>query len=282
MKGFRVPFRYARLSVSNEVKEPNIYIVLMSVFLIVQFCFGGVSDYLSASMDNMNVFELYVFFMSTRTSQIIYLAGVIFLSCGVLFYSTGAAYYLIRADRKKWITGQCVYLLCMILCYNVFIFLVLCIACGGNLTFRDVWSSASLIASQFSVDSIGVKPIIIVSYGVLQMKPICAGILTFILSILIGMVTGLIMIISNIRNKNAFGIAAIIMVWFADVLVENDSIFSKINHLSPFGLSRISRLSISGSGPSLIYAVIFLLMLVAIEIYFLMEAATRVDFIKME
>ena len=282
MKGFRVAFRYARLSVSNELREPSVYFILLGVFLIIQFCFDGVSEYLYTSLDKMNVFELYIFFMSTRTSQIIYIIGIVILSCGVLFYSTGAAYYLIRADRKKWIMGQSTYLLFMTLCYNLFIFLALCVACGGNLTFHNEWSNASLIASQFSVDSIGIKPIIYVSYGMLQVSPIFAGVVTFVLSILIGMNTGLIMIFSNMRNKNIFGIAAIIILWFVDILVENEPFFSKLNYLSPFGLSRISRLSVMGSGPSLIYAVICLLMLATIETYFLFEAAASVDFVKME
>jgi len=282
MKDFRVPFRYARLSVLNEIREPNLYIVLLSVFFVLQYCFGGISSYLYTSSDKMNVFELYIFFMSTGRSQIIYLIGVILLSCGVLFYDAGAAYYLIRSDRKKWIMSQSIYLLCMTLCYSIFIFLVLCIVCGRNLTLHNEWSNASLTASQFSSDVIGIKPIVSVSYAILQIKPIYAGILTFILSILIGMATGLIMIMSNIRNKNVFAITIIIIMWFADILVENGSIFAEINYLSPFGLSRIGRLSLAGSGPPYVYAVTFLLMLIAVEIYFLFEAAVKVDFIKME
>jgi len=282
VKGFKIPFRYAGLSILNEMKGANIYIVLVSVFLIIQYCFGGVSDYLSANSDKMNVFELYTCFMSDRTTQIIYLAGVIFLSCGVLFYSTGAAYYLIRADRKKWIIGQILYLLFMILYYNIFILLSLCIACGGNLTFHNEWSTASFMASQFSVDTIGIEPIINISYGVLQIQPIWAGIITLILSILMGLMTGLVMVIANIENKNVLGVAAIIIIWFVDILFENESVFSGMNNLSPFGLSRIGNLSISGSGPSLIHASIFFLIMIVTEIYFLMEASSSVDFVKME
>lgn len=282
MKEFKIPFRYAVLSIKNEMKSVNAYLLIIIIFLIIEYCFMGVSDYLRINMDYMNVFELYTFFLSNRTSQIIYIIGIMFLSCGILFYSNGASYYLIRASRKKWIWGQSIYLVGIVVFFNMFIFLSLCISTGGNITFSNEWSNASVLASQFSVLNIGIKPIISISYKLLQISPVFAGIITFILSTLIGVVTGLIMICSNVGNKNVFGIAGILVLWFFDILIENESIFFKIEKFSPFGISRISTVLELGTEPMIIYSIIYLCIIIAIEIYILMNLVEKIDFVKLE
>lgn len=99
MKASKESLRLAKLSLASEMKNPTLYVILLCVFFLIQFCFRGISPYLKSVSGQMNVFELYIFFMASRTSQMLYLLGQIMLSCGVLFFHTGAAYHLIRTNR---------------------------------------------------------------------------------------------------------------------------------------------------------------------------------------
>lgn len=282
MQGFKTAFRFAKLSVLGETKSPNFYLVLLIVFFMIQYNFSGISSFLYANGDKMNVFEFYIFFMSTPQSQLLYFVGLLLLSCGVLFYNSGAAYYLIRADREKWIMGQLLYLISMVVFYNVFILGTLCTACGGNLTLKNGWSEASFIMGQYSPESLGVAPIIAIPYRLLQMPPVTAGILTFILAFFIGLSIGSLMIFTGIRNRTVQGISLLVILWFIDFLVDAGSPNNIFNYFSPFGMSRISRTSLNAAGPSAAYAFLFLFFLMLAGMYALLRTAKKIDFIKIE
>lgn len=282
MKGFRKPFRYGGLSIQNEFRQIHLYLVVLITFVIIQYCIGGVADYLAQSADRMHVLELYIHFMTTRYSQMIYLLGIIAFSCGTLFYSHGAAYYLIRGSRRSWALGQCAYLLVMVVCYNLFLLFSLCLSTGGHLTLANQWSEASFVAEQFHCTSIGMIYLIDVYYSILLMSPAAAGLVTFLLSVLVGMATGMVVICCGMRAKGIFGVAIIGITWFADYLVEDSSIASTLRLASPFGVSKLGWLLSRGGSLGILYGIVFFCILIAIEFYVLLGSAEKVDFVKLE
>ena len=282
MREFSRSFHYGGLSIKNELRQVHLYVVLLVVFFIIRYCFGGLADFLAENGDRMNIFELYVHFMDTRYSQVFYLLGIIAFSCGTFFYSHGAAYYLIRGSRRGWVLGQAVYLLVMVTGYNLFILSTLCLFTGGRLTLVNEWSMASFLAEQYSASSIGIMPVISVSYSTMLMSPVTAGLLTFLLSVLVGMAAGLVVICSSIRAKGVFGVAVLGITWFADFLIEDSAVFARIWMLSPFGVSRLGRLLSMGRNTEVLYGVIYFCILIAAEFYVLLKAAEKIDFVKLE
>lgn len=283
MKASKESLRLAKLSLASEIKNPTLYVILLCVFFLIQFCFQGISPYLKSVSGQMNVFELYIFFMSSRTSQMLYLLGQIMLSCGVLFFHTGAAYHLIRTNRKRWLKSQIIYLMVMTIGYNIFIFLSLTLALNGQVTFENEWSSAMMIAAQFSsIEKIGAYAISIVVPGLMQTHPMQAVLITFALSIIVGLLVGLIMISSTSSNKTAIGFVTITVFWFVDILVENVPAISGLTYISPFGLARIYRLSVTGSGPDFRYALVVLLIMAITMVFVLSKSIRKLDFVKLE
>ena len=279
---FRRGIRYGALSVKNELRQVHLYLVAAVTFLIIQQHVGGVGDYLAANMDRMHVFELYVHFMTSRFSQMYYLLGIMAFSCGALFYSHGAAYYLVRGNRRSWAIGQGVYLLVMVVGYNLFLLLTLCLSTGGHLTLSNQWSAASVWAEQLTVTSIGIDNIFYVSYDVLQMSPVAAGIVTFLLSSLVGMAAGMVVACSSMRARGVFGVAILGIAWYGDFLTQDVSYFFWAEHISPFGLSRLSRLLDRGGGLGILYAAVFFCILISIEFIILLGTAEKIDFVKLE
>lgn len=282
MKVSKEPLRLAKLSLTSEAQNPVLYVILLCVFLIIQYCFQGISVYLESVAQQMNVFELYIFFMASRTSQTLYLIGEILLSCGILYFHAGAAYHLIRTNKKKWVTSQILYLLIITIGYNIFIFLSLVLSLGGRVTFDNEWSGTMITAAQFSLAEIGGYPFSIVAPGLMQTTPAQAVVITFILSLAIGLLTGLIMISATSSNKTVIGFTVIAMLWFADILIENDPAMSAMTYISPFGLSRIYRLALTGSGPHFEYAIAILLVFVTVMVFILYRAIRNLDFAKLE
>lgn len=281
MKGFKCALRYGALSIKSELRSVNLYLVLLMAFFWIQYNLGGLPDYLAESKGRMHVFEMYVHFLTTRRAQIVYLLGILAVSCGSLFYSNGAAYYLLRGNRRRWALGQAVYLLMVTAGYNLFLLFSFCCSTGWHLTLANKWSIASVLAEQFGTRVIGCQSVFSVFYSVMQMNPLSAGLITFLLSMLVGMAAGMVMICFGMRSKGVFGAAILAIAWFADIPIEDIPSFSKAKYLSPFGLSRLSQLPLAG-GAGVLYAVVFFCILIAIEFYVLLKSAEKIDFMKLE
>lgn len=282
MEDFKKGVRFSVLAVREEIKNVNLYIFLIIIFFILQFCFSGVGDYLASQNDKMNLFELYISFMSCRTSQVIYLIGILLFSCGVSFFNTGAAYYLIRVDKNIWIISKLLYLMMAILFYNAFLFMNLWLACGGHLSACSRWSGAYFTASQYTPESIGIWPIVQFSYGITGNNPNVIGLISLSQAILIGLIVGVLIITFHQRNHLVYGVLLIMGLWYLDILVENIPALQKVANLSPFGLSRLYRLSLNGNGPVLWYAISFLITLFIILLCILRKQSEKIDFVKME
>jgi hypothetical protein len=282
MKEYKTILRFSFLSIKEELRSVNIYIFLVIIFFVIQFCFSGVGAYLNHNNDSMNIFELYIWFMTTSNSQIIYLIGIFFLARGVVFFNLGSAYYLLRTNKKTWIASQMVYIFFIVAAYNLFLILSLCIACGTSLNLSNNWSNAAITACQFGADAIRIKPIVSAPFRILQCNPNFIGLVTFLLSLLIGTCVGIVIIYFTIKNRVVYGIFSIFGVWFLDLLIENNPSFKNGTYVSPFGLSRVARLSLNSAGPSLWYAIVFNLCLIIILIQVLMEISKKIDFVKLE
>ena len=178
--------------------------------------------------------------------------------------------------------GQCVYLLVMVVCYNLFLMITLCLSTGGRLTLANQWSEASFLAEQFAAPSIGIMPLIDVYYSILLMSPAAAGLVTFLLSVLVGMATGMVVICCGMRAKGIFGVAIIGITWFADYLIEDSSIASTLRLASPYGVSKLGWLLSRGGSLGILYGIVFFCILIAIEFYILLGSAEKIDFVKLE
>lgn len=155
VKELNYALRNGVLPVRRELCSINLYLVLLMAFFWIQYNLAGLSGYLADSKGQMNIFELYVHFLSFRSSQIVYLFEILAVSCGTLFYSGGAAYYLIRGNRRRWVLGQAVYLLLVTAGYNLFLLSSFCFSTGGRLTLANEWSTASVLAEQFGTRVMG-------------------------------------------------------------------------------------------------------------------------------
>ena len=282
MKDFKEALHYSMVLLRDELKNITLYAFLMVVLCVLLYLFGGVRGYLLENGERMNLWEIYIWFLSTRQSQLIYLLGILFLVGRIMNYHPGMSYYLLRMSRHSWISSQIWLMLFNVLAFNIFLLLCFFLACGGQVTLVGEWSQASLRASQFSVDIIGMKPVIGVSFGLLQHDPNGIGALTFLLSLLIGNFTGSFMLLFYLKKQPAYGGIGILGFWFLDIIIESETYLRFLRYVSPYGLSRVARSSLNYGDTSVLYAVLFLLCMNLLLSKWACYASYHIDFDKME
>lgn len=282
MNNWKCVGRFARVSIKENFHSIVFYLVLIVIFLIIQYLCAGIGSYLRSTEDQMNLFEIYIWFNSRRQSHVIYLLGLLFLICGTTFFHTGASYYLLRATRKIWVLSQIVYLFATVLIYNFVILLSFWISCKGALTLRGEWSMAAFTACQFWTEDIGIVSFIMADYGFLRHNPNTLGVITLCLQVLVGVIVGMIMVAFQAKGKMVVGVMVVVLLWFVEVMFDEHLHIAGSEYLTPFRLATPAQLALNGSGPSVTYAFVYMIVLAAILTFVLTKLSKQVDFIKME
>lgn len=281
MKGYKSVMRFSWVSLKESFHSAGFYLVLIVIFLVIQFLCSGIGAYLHDTYDSMNIFEIYIWFMSRRNSQVIYLLGVMALIFGASFFHSGSAYFLLRTNRRTWIFSQMGYLFMIVTGFNLFILVSFIISCRGAVTFCGRWSEAALTACQTWVEDIGICSFISADAGFLVHNPNAVGIITLCLQILIGVITGMILLAFQARGKMVWGVMFVSILWFLEVTFEL-IVWEPLAYMTPFRLSRPAQLSLNGFGPPVIYAFAYLLLLCLVLESILLKLSKSIDFVKME
>lgn len=126
------------------------------------------------------------------------------------------------------------------------------------------------------------RPVVSVSFGLLQHNPNLIGGLTFLLSLLIGNFTGLIMLLFYLKNRPVYGGICVLGLWFLDIIIEAETYLRFLRYMSPYGLSRVTRSSLNYGDTSVLYAALFLLCADLLLSKLVCYASYDIDFVKME
>lgn len=282
MKEHKVITKFAILSLDRQIRNVGFYVILIVTFFAIQFICYDIGDYLHQTSDKMNIFEIYIWTMSSRGAQVLYLLGLLFLIHGCDFFSNGAAFFLIRMKRKSWISSHIMYLTEVIVLYNIFLIVFFGIACKGAITFNSSWSNAAHMAGQFWVEDIGIRAIMGVNFKMLSFNPNHIGLLTIVLSICIGLFVGMFILIFMLIHKPIWGIAGICLLWFLDMLLVERWDFAVLNKFFPFSMSRVGQIGLWSAGPSLLYTIAYFVVLLVVLAAVLAKIVKKTDFIKME
>lgn len=282
MKGYKDVLRFSRIALKESFHSVIFWIVLFAMFMIIQYLCSGIGEYLYSANERMNLFEIYIWFNSSRTSHLIYVVGVMILICGITFFHKGASYYLLRINRKTWVFSQFVYLLVLMVIFNILILVAFWISCNGLIRLNGEWSDAAFVACQFWVEDIGISSTIKAYPQFLQYDPNMIGLITFFQQILIGLVIGMVLMAFQAKEKVVVGIVVVLGFWFGEVTLTTVYVHPVLNYLTPFRMATPSQIGFSGAGVSPAYAFCYLIVLCLVLESILMRLSKQVDFLKME
>lgn len=281
MKGFRTVWRYSRIKLQDSLRDATTYVILGLIFLLVQYYCPGISKYLKENGMQLNVWELYIWSMSTRQSQLLYLAGVFGVVSQVVKVNDGMGLYLVRMDRRNWVRAQTITLYIQIIGLNLFLLICFAIACGGRITLADEWSRAAFMGAQFRDASvIGLKKILWISYDLFSFPPNTVGGLSFLLSTLLGMVIGQFLLVCSLGMKIPFGGMVLFTMWILDVIAVEIPMFYCLQYLLPFGMGRVTYTTWNFGNVTPGYCIGYLLVMAVLLFYGTRYIGNRVDFIK--
>lgn len=202
---------------------------------------------------------MFPFIAGDIISQLILIAGIIFLFSDAPFIDNCQPYIIIRSKRYSWVMGQIVYIIIASAVYFLVLMLVSVLILLPSGTFAtDGWGKLINTLSQTNAgNQIGLNLLAsdkIISYY----SPIQAFVMCFLLEWAVGTFFGLLIFCINLNFSKTFGLVAGGVVLFLDILVTN-AFSSKFFHISPVSLARLDILDPLGVSafPTVTYALVF-------------------------
>lgn len=260
MKEYKQSVRLAKLAAMENLHNPTVYLFFMFLCGILQFCYGGIGDYLKQNGQYMNLFELYIVTMDTERSQCLYLIGCLFLAFGMKFYRQNTAYYLIRVNRRIWSLSWMIYLFLGSILINLIFLINTWIACAGRIILQGNWSDAAKLAAVSNdVSQINLVSIVDFIPENLKSNPNYLGVITFLFSIFLALCVGVLLTIFQQGRKSVVGLFLILFLWFVDIPVRSIPALKKFTYVGVFSMTRVSRLKPADDGPTVGYVFGFLI-----------------------
>lgn len=276
----KTAFRCGKISIREQFKSGSIYILLFLVYCIIWYTYPGVSKYLYQTGGHINIWELYIWFISSRFSQLLYVIMILCLGHQTVSIQCGNAYTIFRSSKKAWVLGKIAHLFFNIILLNIVILISTWSICGWRVGVSGEWSKAAVTASQFNVDKVGMRTLVYIPTGVLRTNPIIAGIIQFLLSVLVGMFSGMLLLVFSLGNRAPYGASIIFGIWYLDILISEEPLLEILEYASPYGLARIGRSTLNYGFFSANYALISLALMCAVMVEIIMILCEKTDFVK--
>lgn len=272
-----IVFQIAFHNIRKWFNNPRFYIVILLVLGFSRIALESVARFASTLGVKATPFA-FVFFMDD--SYIVYMMALclILLFCDAPFIDLQQPYIMIRSGKKKWLSGQILYILIASLLFSIFIVFVSVLVLLPNITFDGGWGKVwgtlaqTDAAAQFYV-RLGVPYEIILNYA-----PLEALLVTLFMSWLIFTFTGLVMFIINLNSSRIYG--AIAGTLLATLPFASLFLPWWVNYISPYrwiGLNLIDTYALSVF-PTRAYAISFLVIGIFLCVFIAYNSVKKKNF----
>ena len=256
-----------------------------SVFVLIAVCFfyalQGVRRL--AIEQNLGVTPwVFPFDMQGGSLSILIYLAFILLFCDAPFLDTQAPYAIIRTRRRNWIGGQCMYIISGSGVFVIGVYALSVLCCLPNLGFSSDWGAVLRMLTNVASGDFAQQyiPPFGPNYNMNTIRsytPLQGVLLCLVLFWLICCFLGLLLLVLNLRFPRTIGVLVAACFVFLDFFSGQFSkiqglLGSRIYFFSPVSWSDLANLKSNSSLPlpSASYAVVVLLVLIALLIVFAM------------
>lgn len=163
--------------------------------------------------------------------QMIMLVGIVFLFCDLPIINNGTIYILARTGKKIWFWAQVGYIFVMTFIYNLFIFILSIALFFPYIKLENNWGkilgtvAQTNLADQLEVE---IDYLLQVTY-----TPLEAIGRAFLISLLVGVFTGIVILALNVYFQSIAGAIVGTMIAFTPYFAVNANNMTAANYISP-------------------------------------------------
>ena len=130
----------ARISTHRFLSKPRVYVALAVCFCVFVLCYQDVPFYLEAHQLSIQAVEPFLLIMCGSAPQLLLLLSFLLLVGDIPYLHNGAELVLIRTRKARWLMGQFLCTVWILLLWFGFMLLGTWIIFGGHISLRNDWS----------------------------------------------------------------------------------------------------------------------------------------------
>lgn len=188
-------------------RNPRVIITFALAFILCFLLSDKAVRFAKEYETTMQIVEAFIWTFGDSNSILLASLLLLLLFADMPFLSAGTPYYLMRIDRKTWITGQAVYIALATGIYMVFILAATSIVCMSQSFVGNMWSETAAILGYSGAGKAVALPALVKTLEMSTPYPCMATI--FLLMLLYALLMAFIMLLFNIRRGQLAGVVSV-------------------------------------------------------------------------
>ncbi|PWM29322.1 MAG: hypothetical protein DBX40_00195 [Clostridiales bacterium] len=188
-------------------KNPRIIITFCLAFILCFLLSDKAVKFAQEYETTMQIVEAFVWTFGDANSILLSSLLLLLLFADMPFISSGTPFYLMRIDRKTWITGQAVYIIAATTIYLAFILVSTSLVCMTQSFVGDMWSETAAILGYSGAGQAVALPALVKT---LEMSTpyACMGTI-FLLMLLYTLLMVFVMLLFNLLKGQLAGVVSV-------------------------------------------------------------------------
>lgn len=202
MNSIRLVWSFTKLNFLGWKKNPRIILAFVLAFVFCVMMSGKALVFAQSYDTTMQIFEPFVWAFSDGKSILLASFLLLFFFMDMPFINEATPYYLVRADRRAWISAQILYVVLVTVLYMLFLLLAFCLLCAPLSFVGNLWSETGAL---LGYSGVGAQIALPASVKTMEMSnPYKCMATIFLLMTLYTLLAATLMMIFNLM-KNKFG-----------------------------------------------------------------------------
>lgn len=222
MKNVRQTFSIAGYNFRLWKKNPRILITFALTFIMCFLLTDKAVKFAVEHNTTMQMVESFIWSFGDSNSILLSSVLLVMLFADIPFLSSGTPFYLVRTDRKTWITGQVIYILAATTVYLAFVLVSTVVLSIQQSFIANMWSPTAAILGYTNAGERVALPALVKT---LEMSwPYQSMVSIFALMLGYTMVMVLLMLVCNLRFGQVAGVVSVMVFGLYGILMQPNTI----------------------------------------------------------
>ncbi len=207
MKSIKGIFSVAAYNFRQWKGSPRIVITFGLAFVLCYLLSNKAVAFAAENGTTMQILEAFIWTFGDSNSILLSSMLLVLLFADMPFLSPGTPFYLMRLNRRTWLTGQAVYIVLATGIYLAFILAATSILCMRDSFIGDMWSMTAAILGYSGAGQAVALPAYVKTLEMSTPYPVTATI--FLLMMLYTLLMVFIMLVFNIKKGQIAGVVSV-------------------------------------------------------------------------
>ena len=207
MKSIRQSFSVAAYNFRQWNRNPRIIITFCLAFILCFLLSDKAVKFAREYDSTMQIVEAFIWTFGDSNSILLSSLLLLLLFSDMPFISSGTPFYLMRINRKMWVTGQAIYIVGATAIYLTFILAATSLVCMTQSFVGDMWSeTAAILGYSGAGQAVALSALV----KTLEMSTpyACMGTI-FLLMLLYTLLMAFVMLVFNLKSGQLGGVISV-------------------------------------------------------------------------